>query len=130
MSYDLMAFNPKAAPRSRAEFMKWYHEQAEWKEPHSYDDPENTRPPVRAWLLAFLGEFPAMNGPCAADEAMIDDPHVTDYSMAKDVVYCCFAWSLAEEAYQKMKQSTATHGVGFFNVSAEHGEIVFPDLEI
>ena len=69
-----------------------------------------------------------MNGPFAAPDEMIDDPHVTDYSMAKDVVYCGFAWSLAEEAYRRMRDSTAKCGVGFFNVSADDGEIIFPDL--
>lgn len=128
MSYDLMAFNPAAAPRNRADFMKWYDAQAEWGEPHSYNDPENTASPLKEWLLDFMKGFPAMNGPYAAGDDMIDDPHVTDYSMGKDVVYCSFAWSLAEEAYRKMKESTASHQVGFFNVSANKGEIVFPDL--
>lgn len=128
MSYDLMAFNPAAAPRSRGAFMSWYHSQAKWQEAHSYDDPHNTDLPLRTWLLDFIKEFPPMNGPCAAPDEMIDDPHVTDYSMAKDVVYCCFAWSLAEEACSRMKDSTAKCGVGFFNVSADGGEIVFPDL--
>jgi len=124
-----MAFNPAAAPRSREQFMKWYPDQNEQEEPHSYDNPENTDSPLKAWLVEFMKEFPAMNGPCAAGDDMIDDPHVTDYSMGRDVVYCCFAWSLAEEAYQKMKESTAKHSVGFYNVSADDGEIAFPDLK-
>jgi hypothetical protein len=128
MSYDLMAFNPSAASRKRDEFLKWYQSQTKWQEPHTYDDPMNTELPLRAWLQDFIKDFPPMNGPCAAPEEMIDDAHVTDYSMAKDVVYCCFAWSLAGESYLKMKESTAKCGVGFFNVSATDGEIVFPDL--
>lgn len=130
MSYDLMAFNPAAAPRSRDAFMKWYRSQTEWQEPHSYDDPKNIDQPLRAWLLEFIKTFPPMNGPCAVAEEMIDDPHVTDYGMAKDVVYCGFAWSVAEEAYVRMKESTAKCAVGFFNVSADDGEIVFPDLRL
>lgn len=130
MSYDLMAFNPAAAPRGRDEFMSWFRAQSKWEEPHSYDDPKNTDSPLKEWLLHFMKEFPAMNGPYAAGDDMIDDPHVTDYSMAKDVVYCCFAWSLADEAYTRMKESTACYAVGFFNVSADTGEIVFPDLEL
>jgi hypothetical protein len=113
MSYDLMAFNPSAAPRTREEFMKWFQSQSEWDESHSYDNPENTESPLKEWLLDFMKEFPAMNGPFAVGDDMIDDPHVTDYSMAKDVVYCCFAWSLADEAYAKMKQSTAKFRIGF-----------------
>ena len=121
-----MAFNPAAAPQSQR--VKMVSLQAEWQEPHSYDDPKNIDQPLEPWLLGFIKEFPPMNGPCAVKEEMIDDPHVTDYSMAKDVVYCCFAWSLAEEACGRMKESTAKCAVGFFNVSADDGEIVFPDL--
>ncbi len=91
MSYDLMAFNPTAAPRNREDFLQWFEAQSEWEEPHSYDDPKNTISPLKEWLLEFMKQFPAMNGPYAAGDDMIDDPHVTDYSMAKDVVYCCFA---------------------------------------
>jgi hypothetical protein len=128
MSYDLMAFNPAAAPRRRDDFLKWYHSQTESQEPHTYDDPKNVELPLREWLEGFIKDFPPMNGPFAAPDEMIDDPHVTDYSMGKNAVYCCFAWSLADEAYQKMKGSTARCGVGFFNVSATKSEIVFPDL--
>ena len=125
-----MAFNPRAAPRSREEFLKWFRIQNESDEAHSHDDPKNIDSPLKEWLLDFMKEFPAMNGPYAVGDDMIDDPHVTDYSMAKDVVCYCFAWSLADEAYSKMKISTAMHAVGFFNVSADPGEIVFPDLEV
>lgn len=44
-----MVFKKEAAPRSRAEFMKWYEAQTEWKEEHDYADPANTSPELRNW---------------------------------------------------------------------------------
>ena len=44
MSYDLMVFDPEAAPVDRHAFMEWYEAQAEWSEDHSYDDPSVSTP--------------------------------------------------------------------------------------
>jgi hypothetical protein len=34
MSYDLMVFDPAAAPRERDDFLRWYDAQTEWTEGH------------------------------------------------------------------------------------------------
>jgi hypothetical protein len=130
MSYDLMVFDPAVAPRNREEFLAWYDNQTNWTEKHSYDDPKNASPILQKWLNEFLDKFPAMNGPCAAPDEMIDDPHVTDHCIGRHVVYSAFAWSIAEEAYKAIRESAQKHGLGFFNVSSDDGEIIFPDLEI
>src|SRR5581483_406151 len=36
MSYDILAFDPGAAPGDD-DLLAWYQKQAEWSEPHSYD---------------------------------------------------------------------------------------------
>lgn len=125
-----MVFDPDIPPRNRKEFMEWYNDQTTWSEEHSYDDPKNASPKLQKWLSEFLKAFPPMNGPCAASEEMIDDPHVTDHCIGNSVVYSAFAWSIAEEAYNAMRESAIKHGLGFFNVSSDEGEILFPDLEI
>jgi hypothetical protein len=75
--------------------------------------------------------FPPMNGPEAPTDEEIDnmenDSYLTDYSIGREIIYAAFAWSLAEEAYEKMKSLALKHGVGFFNVSENDGEIIFPD---
>ena len=72
-----------------------------------------------------------MNGPYAPDEEafdeMEDDAYVSDYSIGKDVIYAAFSWSLAEEAFETVKKLAMEHGVGFFDVSSNEGEIIFPD---
>lgn len=123
MSYDLMVFNKDAAPKTRADFMNWYQDQTEWTEEHSYDDPANTSEELRNWFMEMIQTFPAMNGPFASD----DNPKVSDYCIGKDVIYVAFAWSLAEEAYDKMLALAEKHGVGFYDTSSDTGDILFPD---
>jgi hypothetical protein len=125
MSYDLMVFNKEAAPRTRIDFMKWYEVQSEWTEEHGYDDPKNTTTELRNWFLEMIQTFPPMNGPYAVDD--IDNPSTSDYCIGKDVICVAFAWSLAGQAYEKMIELAEKHGVGFFDVSSDNGDILFPE---
>lgn len=127
MSYDLMVFRKEAAPRNRTDFMKWYEEQTEWAEEHSYDDPTNTSTELQNWFMEMIQTFPALNGPFANDDD--GNPNVADYCIGKDVIYVAFAWSLAEQAYEKMLALAEKHEVGFFDASGENGDIFFPTME-
>jgi len=100
MSYDLMVFNPKTAPKSESEFLKWYDYQTEWTEDHSYDDPKVTSIELRNWFMEMIIEFPAMNGPYSPSDLddRIDDDDITDYSIGKEVIYSAFRLSLAEKS--------------------------------
>jgi hypothetical protein len=124
MSYDLMVFEPSKAPKEREAFMSWYAEQTEWAEDHSYQDHKVTSPSLQAWFKDIVQFFPPMNGPLASDD--VDDPKVTDHCIGHDVIYSAFAWSVAEEAYPKFRELAIKHNVGFFDVSADNGEILFP----
>lgn len=125
MSYDLMVFEISAAPRSREEFMAWYFRQAEWSEPHDYGDPVVASPALQSWFHAMIIHFPAMNGPYASDD--IDNPKTTDHCIGKDIIYSTFDWTVAKQAHSKVRELSIKHGVGFFDVSADDGEILFPD---
>lgn len=124
MSYDLMVFDPTAAPRTRKEFMAWYALQTQWSEDHCYDDPKVSSAQLRSWFMEIIETYPAMNGPFASDD--IDNEKLTDYSVGKDVIYACFAWSQMEPSFKAMATLAKKHGVGFFDVSADDGAIVFP----
>jgi len=101
MSYDLMVFEVSAAPKTRKEFMAWYETQTEWSEDHSYQDHSVTSEALQNWFMDMIEYFPSMNGPLASDD---DDPKVTDHCIGKSVIYSAFAWSVAEEAYPKMRE--------------------------
>ena len=124
MSYDLMVFEPTVAPKQRSDFMQWYAQQTEWAEDHSYQDHEVSTERLQAWFKDMIEHFPPMNGPLASEN--VEDPKVTDHCIGKHVIYSAFAWSVAEEAYPKMRELAIKHSVGFFDVSADNGEILFP----
>ncbi|MGH6613819.1 hypothetical protein [Sphingomonas sp.] len=124
MSYDLMVFEPDAAPTDRADFMAWYARQTEWAEPHGYQDPTTTTPRLRAWYDAMIGDYPDMNK--VDDDDDFDNPKITDYSIGQSVIYIAFRWSVAEDAYQAVRQLAGKHLVGFFDVSSDEGEVWLP----
>lgn len=74
----------------------------------------------------MIKTFPDMNGNDIEDEDL-EGAYESDYCIGKDVIYVAFAWSVAEEAYNKMYELAAKHGVGFFDVSSEEGAILFPE---
>jgi hypothetical protein len=124
MSYDLMVFDPATAPRARSEFLTWYRKQTEWAEDHDYNDPAVCTPHLRAFFEELISSFPPMNGPYASDD--IDDDTVTDYSVGRSVIYAAFAWSQQERARAAMVALAQKHEVGFFDVSATDGDVVYP----
>jgi hypothetical protein len=123
MSYDLMVFDPDAAPKDRESFMAWYDKQTEWSENHSYNDPVVSTPSLQAWFREMIQFFPPMNGPFAVAP---DASEVTDHAIGKTVIYSAFASSVAEQAYGKMRELAIKHRVGFFDASSDDGEILFP----
>ncbi|HYG77235.1 MAG TPA: hypothetical protein VEK08_19680 [Planctomycetota bacterium] len=125
MSYDLMAFDPAKAPRTREVFLAWFEKHAEWSEEHSYDDPKVSSPVLRELFLELIKTYPPMNGPYASDDA--DDSKVTDYSIGTAVLYAAFAWSEADGAHEHLKELCAKHGAGFYDVSSDDGTVWFPD---
>lgn len=127
MSFDLMVFEPSAAPRNREEFMRWYFAQAEWSENHSYDDPIVASPALQKWFAEMIRHFPPLNGPLAVPEDRVDDLTVTDHCIGRNVIYSAFRWDVAEAAYTKMRELAILHGVGFFHASDNEGEILFPE---
>lgn len=124
MSYDLMVFDPAVGSSKRKDFMEWYKEQTKWSEEHNYQDHSVTTDGLRAWYKEMIEHFPPMNGPLASDD--FDNPKVTDYSIGKHVIYSAFSWSVAEQSHPMMRNLAIKHSVGFFDVSANSGEILFP----
>ena len=132
MSYDLMVFEKTKTPATKQEFMAWYEKQVEWGEEHDYDTVRVTSVALQNWFMEMKETFPPMNGEYAPDPKLLDtdenlERHMADYSIGQDMIYAAFAWSVADEAYERMRCLAKKHGVGFFDVSAENGDIILPD---
>jgi hypothetical protein len=122
MSYDLMVFEPEAAPREHAAFMAWYFELTKWND-GPYDDPGRSSHRLRAWITEMQRTFPDMNSLEAAD-LLDDDGVLSDYTIGREFCYVSFAWSKAVAAAGEAERLAGLHGVGFFDVSSD-GEAVY-----
>ena len=78
--------------------------------------------------------FPPMNGEYSPNFNNLDDDEakklkmrMADYCIGYDVIYVAFPWSVADEAYEVMRDLAKKHNVGFFDVSGEIGDIILPD---
>ena len=114
--------------------MVWYEKQTEWNEEHDYQTISVSSPALQNWFMEMKEKFPPMNGeyapnldPLDEDEAEDLERHMVDYSIGYDVIYAAFSWSVADEAYELMRRLAQKHKVGFFDVSAEDGDIILPD---
>ncbi|MEK3659793.1 hypothetical protein NSQ29_09515 [Paenibacillus sp. FSL F4-0236] len=129
MSYDLMAFETSKAPQERAAFMKWYEQQVQWSEDHAYNDPSVLSEALQRFYSELSEQFPNMNVEDEIFEAMEEagtDNRLTDYSLGTSVIYAAFAYSVADQAYTAMRELAIKHKVGFFDVSSNEGDIIFP----
>ena len=120
MSYDLLVFDPAAAPRDRTQFMRWWEAQSQWGEEHGYKDPRFCSSALQNWYRAITATFPNLNGPDVSDDD-IGSRH-TDYSLGSSVVYAAFAWTEAETAYPLVRELAVEHGVGFYDASGDEGD--------
>lgn len=134
MSYDLMVFERTKAPATKKEFMEWYEKQIEWEEEHDYQTISVSSPALQNWFMEMKEKFPPMNGEYAPNFDTIDEEeaedlerHTVDYCIGYDVIYAGFSWSVADEAYEHVRSLAQKHKVGFFDVSADDGDILLPD---
>lgn len=119
MSYDLMVFDPAAAPgKKRAPFLDWYDEQSDWKEAHDYDDPAVSAPALQAFYQDIAQRFPALQS---------EEEGGTDYTIGKSVIYMSFGWESIDDAYDTVFALASKHAVGFFDVSSDLAETWLPD---
>lgn len=125
MSYDLMVFEPEAAPKDHDAFMDWYFKLTKWAD-GPYDDPTRTSARLRAWVKDMQCAFPDMNAPDAEVHLQGDDSALSDYTIGRQFVYASFAWSKAAAAVGEAERLAKLHGVGFFDVSSDGEEVWLP----
>jgi len=125
MSYDLMVFEPEAAPKSHHDFMEWYFQLTKWND-GPYDDPKQTSARLRAWVQGMQRTFPDMNTPEAEIHLQDDDGVLADYTIGRQFVYAGFAWSKAVVAAGEAERLAKLHAMGFFDVSSNGEEVWLP----
>ena len=133
MGGTLMVFEVSKAPKTKKEFTNWYYEQVDWKDEDDfdYDNPQNASANLQNWFYEMIITFPPMNGPLAPTVEQCDDYDLwdwtVDYSISRDIIYFGFPYSKADKVYNLTRELAIKHGVGFFNVEHEDGDIILPD---
>jgi hypothetical protein len=125
MSYDLMVFEPEAAPQNHVAFMAWYFRLTKWND-GPYNDPVQTSVRLRAWVHDMQRKYPDMNSPEAALHLKDDESVLGDYSIGRQFVYAGFAWSKSVDAAHEAERLAQLHGVGLFDVSSGGEEVWLP----
>jgi hypothetical protein len=124
MSYDLMVFDPAAAPAKRPAFLDWYDEQTEWDEDSSYDDPAASAAPLQAFYADMSAAFPAISAASTPSEMESG----TEYDIGPSLIYMAFhGWDKIDQAHETVFRLAGKHGLGFFDVSSDIGEVWVPD---
>lgn len=154
MSYDLLVFDPNIAPRDRDEFMTWYGNITKWEEDRDYNSPDGMTGNLPKFFDRIREEFPPMNDPFAYDfdesptlpvkekpqgflqkifgqkkavepeKPTFNEALVTDYTLAESAIYMAFAWSVSDQAFNRVVNAALSSEVGFFDVSANNGVIL------
>ena len=104
MSFDLMVFDVDKAPKTKTEFLQWYKEVTDWKEGNMYDDITISSPSIQQWYYEMIKTYPPMNGQFSPTNEELEEiegleERMTDYSIGDSFIYMCFAWSVADKAY-------------------------------
>jgi hypothetical protein len=128
MSYDLMVFEPDAAPIDYAAFLAWFAEQMQCGEDHGYDNPAEASERLRAWLREMLNVFPSGADPFYEDEPVdLDEDSYSGYSIGREMIYVIFVPVKAELARQTAFDLAAKYGLGLLEPSSEHAEMWRPE---
>jgi hypothetical protein len=121
MSYDILVFDPAHAPGEREAFLQWWNAQAEWSEPHPYNDPALTTPSLRAWFMEMIERFPALSGPRAASR----DERTASYCIGYHLIYVAISFD-KQATHERAYELAGKHRLGFFEASSPDGEIWLP----
>ena len=123
MSYDLMVFDPAAAPPKRAAFLDWYDLETEWSGEHDYDDPALSTAALQAFFADITQIFPHAPKHAEDDESESG----TDYTIGAHLIYMSFMWDGVDQAHETCLLLAAKHKLGLFDPSSDLAEVWLPD---
>jgi hypothetical protein len=123
LSYDLVVFDPAAAPRDRASFLDWAKYALSAADGQSRSDLAATSSTLSAWHNGMCRMFPAGDGPRAHDPFSTQATRNATYRFASHAILAGFHWEVSGAALHHAKKLALTHGVGLFDVSGADGAV-------
>ena len=118
MSYDVIVFDAKVAPKSEEEFEDWLDEVDEADD--FTQNPSKCSANLQSFFTEFSVTFPAMG----TSENDLENLRETPYGFSKHTIEANFAFSVAQEAGKLMLKIGPKHDVGIYD--EQDGEVYFP----
>ena len=115
-----MIFDPSKTPSEKESFDNWFQTQTDWSDDVDYDSPNDLNINLSSCFRELIKKFPPMNGELAVPDEEMDD-YTTDYSLSKDFIYACFAWSVEDEAYSLAKELAVKYSLGVYDCDYKFG---------
>ncbi len=115
MSYDLIAFDPAAAPRDRAAFLGWI--KTALSETPSAGELAAAAPQLWAWRNDMCQTFPAAAGPGAFDPDSPPQTRNAGYRFASNLIIASLHWDVSGQAIYQARRIARAHNVGLFDAS-------------
>lgn len=124
MSYDLMVFEPGAAPEDRHAFIAWFSQVVRLREGHMASEPTCTTPRLRDWYADMSAAFPHVREmPVRPFTGTRADDFATDYRFHPQAVFARFEWKVSRRAYHIGMRHARWHQLGFFDASGESASV-------
>ena len=130
MSYDIVIFDSKKAPKDIDAFMEWCEEQEDlMNESLDVDEYETSSKKLHTWFLDICIEVIPLSGPFSNWDAPDfvegqDDEHGADYFFAKHTVFLMFSTLETKPLFLKVKESAKNHNLGYFDFDTD--ELMYP----
>lgn len=115
MSYDLVVFEPGAAPVDRNGFLAWYTEVARLGDGTLACNSAATAPILQAWYRDMIKAFPALIGPDAPAVRERDDERIAEYRFGPNAIFASFQWEVSRKVQLQALRLARSHGVGLFD---------------
>ncbi|MFL0356336.1 hypothetical protein ACI5KX_07620 [Erythrobacter sp. GH1-10] len=132
MSYDFLVFDPEVPPRNDDGFREWFESEIRDGDDNSSSSEEVVESKALKAFYAEMREiFTPISGPDAVDLPASSPPirqlRSGDYGFRPHSIYLGFRWEAADMARASASTIAKHLGLGFYFVSSEYGQAVFPD---
>ena len=130
MSYDIVVFDSKKAPKDFDAFLEWCEEQEDkMTESLDIDEYETSSKKLQTWFLEICKEVVPLSGPFSNWDAPDfvegqDDEHGADYFFGKHAVFLMFSAIEPEKLSQKVLELAKKHNLGFFDFDTD--VVIYP----
>lgn len=120
MSYDLLVFEPSAAPDDRVAVIAWISQVIRLCEGQLLSDPSTASPALRNWYEGMTRAFPHIGTANALPAEMRADQINADYRFSPNAIFARFEWQVSRRAYHLGMRLARAYKLGFFDASAEN----------